>query len=154
MNREKNNCYICSLEKKTPHDISQITDNIFIGNFTSSRCKTNLIDKNIFSILNVSGIELIPYTVNYLFFDIDDNPRENIKCIFKECYDFIDKNVKNNKNVLVHCQMGISRSTTIVIYYLMKKNNINFEEAYNIVKEKRGVTNPNYGFIEQLKSLK
>ena len=50
--------------------------------------------------------------------------------------------------------MGISRSTTIVIYYLMKKNNINFEEAYNIVKEKRGVTNPNYGFIEQLKSLK
>ena len=27
-------------------------------------------------------------------------------------------------------------------------------EAYNIVKEKRSVTNPNYGFIEQLKSLK
>jgi protein-tyrosine phosphatase len=49
--------------------------------------------------------------------------------------------------------MGISRSTTIVIYYLMKKNNIKFEVAYNMVKEKRKVTKPNYGFVKQLQQV-
>ena len=151
MNNEKHICYICSLKNKTPHDISQITNNIFIGNFTSSRCKTNLTDKNISAILNISGIEVNPYTSNYLFFDINDNPSENIKAIFNQCFEFIDKNVENNKNVLVHCQMGISRSTTIVIYYLMKKNNIKFQDAYDIVKNKRSVANPNFGFVFQLK---
>ena len=37
-----------------------------------------------------------------------------------ECIEFIDNNLKYG-NVLVHCMMGISRSSTIVIAYLMKK---------------------------------
>ena len=38
---------------------------------------------------------------------------------FDHCIEFIDYNIKKG-NVLVHCMMGISRSSTIVIAYLMK----------------------------------
>jgi len=48
--------------------------------------------------------------------------------------------------VLVHCHMGVSRSATVVIAYLMKYFHMTHREAYNFVKKKRSVINPNEGF--------
>ena len=52
--------------------------------------------------------------------------------------------------VLVHCRMGISRSGSTVIAYVMKKMNKSLAEAMEYVVSKRGIVNPNPGFIEQL----
>jgi len=52
--------------------------------------------------------------------------------------------------VFVHCQGGISRSATIVIAYLMYKNNMTVNEASNYVKEHRPCICPNPNFMEQL----
>ena len=49
--------------------------------------------------------------------------------------------------------MGISRSPSIVIAYLMYQNKMKFEEAYNFVKNKRKEISPNSGFQEQLKKF-
>lgn len=46
---------------------------------------------------------------------------------------------------------GYSRSPTIIIAYLMKKNNMGFEDAFNYVKEIKQDIHPNDGFIEKLK---
>ena len=43
-----------------------------------------------------------------------DIPGSDISLIFQETYQFIDDHLKTG-NVLVHCMMGISRSSTIVI---------------------------------------
>jgi atypical dual specificity phosphatase/dual specificity phosphatase 12 len=51
---------------------------------------------------------------------------------------------------LVHCYAGISRSASIIISYLMKKYNWSYEKAYNYVKNKRPIINPNRGFKKQL----
>ena len=37
--------------------------------------------------------------------------------------------IKQDGNVLVHCRMGMSRSATLVIAYLMKKYNLSYEDA-------------------------
>ena len=56
-------------------------------------------------------------------------------------------------NVLVHCMMGVSRSASMVIWHLMTREKMGLAEAYNLVKQKRPIINPNRGFVEQLKEL-
>lgn len=55
--------------------------------------------------------------------------------------------------ILVHCAMGKSRSATIVTMYLMKKFNITYKVARNMVKMRRETVEINDGFISQLKTF-
>ena len=48
--------------------------------------------------------------------------------------------------VFVHCAMGMSRSATCVIMYIMKRFNIPFDEAFEVVKLRREKIDPNDGF--------
>jgi predicted protein tyrosine phosphatase len=75
----------------------------------------------------------------------------NNKPMIEIGYNFIDKAINSNNNILVHCMAGVSRSVSLVIYYLMKKYHMNFEKAIILIKEKRKVANPNDSFKNQLK---
>ena len=57
---------------------------------------------------------------------------------------------KYNKSVLVHCMAGVSRSSSIVMAYLIRYENMTLEEAYQHVKAKRPQVQPNDGFWAQL----
>lgn len=54
--------------------------------------------------------------------------------------------------VLVHCRVGVSRSATLVLAYLMLKQDLTLVEAICAVKDNRGVI-PNRGFLRQLIKL-
>ena len=54
--------------------------------------------------------------------------------------------------MLVHCAAGISRSSSTVIAYLMKKFGWTYVKAYGFVRGKRPVISPNNGFIRQLRN--
>lgn len=54
-----------------------------------------------------------------MLFTASDNSAQEIKKFFAESIDFIHDARLNNGNVLVHCLAGISRSTTLVIAYIM-----------------------------------
>ena len=58
---------------------------------------------------------------------------------------------KENRNILVHCAAGVSRSASFTIAYLMRKKGMGFEEAHKLVKEKRKIIRPNSYFVEQLR---
>ena len=64
----------------------------------------------------------------------------------------INDAIEHGGNVLVHCYAGISRSTSIVIAYLMKNKKMSFNKALELIKEKRGKIQPNSGFVLQLKA--
>lgn len=76
---------------------------------------------------------------------------EDIQSHFKPTYEFIDKALSNSGKVLVHCSAGISRSTSIICAYLIKKNKITFEQAMKIIWEGRIIAEPNRSFAKQLK---
>lgn len=67
-------------------------------------------------------------------------------------YHFMNAAISENQPILVHCMAGVSRSVSLVIYYLMKKYFINFDKAYNIVLKHREIAYPNESFREQLKN--
>lgn len=52
--------------------------------------------------------------------------------------------------VLLHCNAGVSRSASIAIAYLMAKEKIPFEDAFNRVRSARPSIRPNAGFLVQL----
>jgi len=73
---------------------------------------------------------------------------------FKETNEWIHqlRTTLPHARILVHCFAGISRSSTIVIAYLIDKHDFAFDNALYYVKEKRHCVNPNAGFKEQLRS--
>ncbi|KAB8280029.1 protein-tyrosine phosphatase-like protein [Yarrowia lipolytica] len=125
------------------------------------------------------GNQIQGYT--HLHVEMDDDEEENIMQYFPETNKFIEdacgewmtkvaesgkyKNYPENvesvhleyphnpdpPGVLVHCMAGISRSSTIVIAYLMKKLGLTAEQGLALVKKGRKIANPNPSFVEQLK---
>jgi len=52
--------------------------------------------------------------------------------------------------VLVHCVQGISRSTSVVLLYLMLEESKTLRQAYDHVKQLRPLIEPRIEFLEQL----
>lgn len=59
----------------------------------------------------------------------------------------------SSSSVLVHCRMGISRSATVAIAYLIRYHGLTRDEAYTHVKRMRPQINPNRGFWNQLQTF-
>ncbi|KAH8692898.1 hypothetical protein BGW36DRAFT_30042 [Talaromyces proteolyticus] len=63
----------------------------------------------------------------------------------------IDDRISQGKNVLIHCQLGASRSASLVIAYgLYKNRDLDFNDMYSIVKNKSCWVGPNMSLIYQL----
>ena len=132
-------------------DITQIEDKLWLGNSFAALNIPDLKEKGITKILTVMDGQPNYYNnqdgFKHKTIAIMDVSHQNIIQYFGECIYFI----KGNENILVHCSGGISRSATIVIAYIMWKNKMKYEEAFQYVKNKRSVVWPNPGFKEQLK---
>jgi protein-tyrosine phosphatase len=93
-----------------------------------------------------------PKELKHLQITLEDSDLEDLSKYYEQAIEFIDENIKSG-NVLVHCLAGVSRSSTIVIAYLMKTLKWDFEKSYKNVVKLRPQTNPNSGFRRQLKSF-
>ena len=139
------------MNKKYLRPLSQITENIYLGNIYDAFNEKNLLNIGIKKILSlIADPQLLKYDEKkfvHKLIKIDDLPRENIIKYFGECLLFID----DDKKVLVHCFAGSSRSATIIMAYLMWKKQLDYIECFNILQKIRPSVYPNYGFVRQLK---
>lgn len=149
-------CWKESLPKKTNFyydaEIDKITDKIYLGNEEAQKRPHILKAIGVTNIIVVgTGLPVHhPKDFIYKSIEIDDFYQENIAFFFDETYKFIEE---SKGSVYVHCAAGVSRSPTIVIAYIMKKNRKNYEETYEFVREKRPCISPNMGFVKQLKEF-
>jgi dual specificity phosphatase 12 len=138
-------------------DAQQIVPHLYLGSIraaTDPAILEHLKIKTIISVcpkreFGVIGAN-IPngYTVYHL--ELDDSDTQWVMNEFDYICVRIDDYIKRRQNVLVHCFAGISRSATFVIAYVMKAFRLSTERAYELVKSKRHIINPNPGFVLQL----
>ena len=53
----------------------------------------------------------------------------------------------------MHCNLGISRSVTLVIAYIMKYERKTLSESFQQVESARPIIHPNEGFVAQLEQF-
>lgn len=88
--------------------------------------------------------------IDHLKLEIEDSSTSNILKYLPQALKFISDSQKAHRSVLVHCAAGISRSSSIVIAYLMVKYSLTLQDSMNLVKDKRRCISPNEGFRRQL----
>ena len=132
-----------------------ILPGLFLGSKVDAMDVNFLTENNITCILNVAKSTYSIYydeslNIDVLKIPLIDHPSENIKIELDLGYSFINLSILQNRNILVHCVAGISRSSTFVLYYLMKKYNMNLTDALNFSRQKRQIIRPNSGFLKTL----
>lgn len=131
----------------------RMTNAIFLGSEWNSSNLKELKQLGITSILNITleSPNYFPKEFDYYNIRIKDADDVPIHKYFYQCFQFIDSAMeKPGKCILLHCQMGISRSASLVIAYLMKARSWSLQKAFKFVKDLRPVVKPNRGFMKQL----
>ncbi|XP_070707535.1 dual specificity protein phosphatase 26-like isoform X2 [Pempheris klunzingeri] len=83
----------------------------------------------------------------------DDSTHFDLDVYFKPAADFIHKALKSpDGKVLVHCIMGMSRSSTLVLAYLMIYRHLTLKQALQKLIQKRAIY-PNKNFLALLLDL-
>ncbi|XP_055272555.1 dual specificity protein phosphatase 26 isoform X2 [Moschus berezovskii] len=91
--------------------------------------------------------------IRYLGVEAHDSPAFDMSVHFQAAADFIHRALSQpGGRILVHCAVGVSRSATLVLAYLMLYHRLTLVEAIKKVKDHRGII-PNRGFLRQLLAL-
>jgi len=132
---------------------SEVLPFLFVGAEMVARDKELMQKHGITHVVNCAGTVLEnfhPESFKYLKMYLYDAKTEDLGCLFYEVIDFIEEAKAANGKVFIHCHQGVSRSCSCVISYLINKEGKTYEQGFDQVKARRGICNPNAGFICQL----
>ncbi|KAK1154152.1 dual specificity protein phosphatase 26-like [Acipenser oxyrinchus oxyrinchus] len=137
----------------------QVWPNLYIGDQDIAVDRCELTKLRITHILNCAhskwrgGAEYYEgMNITYHGIEAQDSPTFDMSVNFYPASEFIHKALSSRGRILVHCAVGVSRSATLVLAYLMIRHNMTLVEAIKTVKEHRGII-PNRGFLRQLSGL-
>ena len=147
---------------KSKKEISQIDDDgiIFVAGIVAITPK-NLKKYNIRFLMNCAtekeGIivkdKLSDYTHTMYSVNMEDNNKSDLNKNIEIANKIISKCVEQNESILIFCQGGISRSTSITMGYYITVKNYSFKEAFDLLKAQRPCTDPNGVFLMKLKNM-
>ena len=143
----------------------RIIDNIYLSNLQDALNGGLIIKNKINIVIRLSEDDMHPLVeyyenmtppinnIDYYNYVLEDN------CLYaneiiqysKEIFNLIGLN--SDKNILIHCNEGQSRSVSVIIYYLMKKHNYTFDDALEYIKKIKADAKPNSAFQKKLRNL-
>ncbi|KAF7466022.1 Hypothetical predicted protein [Marmota monax] len=142
--------------------INEVWPNLFLGDAYAARDKSQLIQMGITHVVNVAAGKFQVDTgakfyhgmpLEYYGIEADDNPFFDLSVYFLPVAQYIRTALNTPRGrVLVHCAMGVSRSATLVLAFLMIYENMTLVEAIQTVQAHRDIC-PNSGFLRQLQVL-
>ena len=136
--------------------ISHIIPGLYLGNAINAM---SMDQSKVAAILNMTreySFDPIKHQgIEYLQCPLDDNKFGQsilLNEYLKSTFDFIDQHIDHG-GIYVHCTQGVSRSSTVVIGYLMMKYKKTFDETFKFVQSKRSVICPFIDFAGNLLKL-
>ncbi|CAK1601762.1 unnamed protein product [Parnassius mnemosyne] len=145
-------------------DVNEVYPGLYVGDAVAAKDKAFLRRMGINYVLNTAeGKRYTQVDTDHLYyrdcpglrykgFPLMDIPTTDISKYFHIAANFIDEGISRGGRVLVHCMMGVSRSATCALAFLMIKRGMTFAEALALVRSRRDIY-PNDGFIRQLQQL-
>ncbi|XP_044283812.1 dual specificity protein phosphatase 22-A-like isoform X1 [Varanus komodoensis] len=131
--------------------MSKVVDGLYLGNIRDSEDRENLVKHGITHIISVhNNAKPVLEDMTYLCISASDSSNQNLMQHFKECIRFVHECRLHGGGCLIHCLAGVSRSTTILVAYLMTVTSLGWEECLTATKAVRSYVSPNFGFQEQL----
>lgn len=124
--------------------ISQITPNIFIGNYLS-------VSNEIIKMFRLGGVIIaanqldcssLSSSTQVINLDWTETEDEDLFPGIIKSLKFIEDNLNRNQNVLVACRFGMNRSVTVVLAWLMIYEKLTLETSLAKIKENRPIACP------------
>lgn len=137
----------------TEASISRITPyRIYIGNRVAASDLQLLQHLRVTHILNAATEcdNYFPKSFVYKRIQLNDEEDDDVAKHLSDCARFIDNALQAGGTVLVHCNMGVSRSSTLVLYWLVIKNNWSLEQGFRFIQKSRTQMRPNQGFLRSI----
>lgn len=134
-------------------ECSKVAEHIYLGGDAVAKDREILKQNGITHVLNCVGFvcpEYFKADFVYRTLWLQDSPSEDITSILYDVFDYFEDVREQGGRVFVHCCQGVSRSTSLVIAYLMWREGQSFDDAFQYVKAARGIADPNMGFACQL----
>ncbi|NXY42670.1 DS13B phosphatase, partial [Ceuthmochares aereus] len=142
--------------------VDEVWPNLYVGDLYIARDKEQLSRMGISHVVNAAAgrfhIDTGPkfyqdLPVDYYGVEAEDNPNFDLSIYFYPVARYIRAALNSPRGkVLVHCAMGISRSATLVLAFLMICEDMSLADAIRTVSSHRGIC-PNSGFLKQLREL-
>ncbi|KAM3867214.1 protein phosphatase Slingshot homolog 3 [Diretmus argenteus] len=131
---------------------SKILDYLYLGSEWNAANFEELQKNNVGYILNVTREidNFFPESFTYMNIRVYDVEASDLLFHWTDTYNFLNTARKSGQAVLVHCKMGVSRSASTVIAFLMKQQRWALEVALSYVRDRRHIIKPNEGFMKQL----
>ncbi|XP_042314993.1 dual specificity protein phosphatase 13-like isoform X6 [Sceloporus undulatus] len=139
----------------------EVWPNLFIGDLVIAHNRFGLWKMGISHVLNAAhgkifckgSHDFYGTSIEYHGVPAFDLPDFDISPYFYPAAEFIHKALTTpGAKILVHCAVGISRSSSLVLAYLMIHHHFSLVEAIQTVKKHCWIF-PNRGFLKQLRSL-
>ena len=162
--------------EKIPSPITDITNfsscggKLFLGGFKAVLNTEFVVKENLKGVVNTVGEPLFQifgkkfensyksvlseHDVSCFYVEWEDHTSFDIPDVdLAQVLRFIHERLSTGGSVLVHCAQGKSRSSTVVIAYIMVVMGTTATEAFGFVKERRKMAEPNPRFMEKLKEF-
>ena len=116
---------------------------LYIGDVRESKNKTFFDEKEISMVVNCTPniTNSFPETCDYFRIPVNDDMHEDSYRLMFETFPEVTEKIhgalEKGQNVLVHCQMGIQRSASVVAAYLLRYYGGTYSETIAYIKKYR-----------------
>uniref|UniRef100_A0A671EPM9 Serine/threonine/tyrosine interacting like 1 n=1 Tax=Rhinolophus ferrumequinum TaxID=59479 RepID=A0A671EPM9_RHIFE len=141
------------LDEFQPYPVEIVPGRIYLGNFVQACNPKIQKDLKIKAHVNVSmetGPFFLDDTDKLLHIQIEDSLEANIVPFLRHICHFIEIHLQLDSIILVFSTLGISRSCTAILAYLMHHNEQSLKRSWAYVKKCKNNMRPNRGFVAQL----
>ena len=144
-------------------DCDEVYPGLFIGDAAAATHVKFLKHLNVTHVLNTAegddeglvNLNQAHYEgsgITYMGIHMWDNAWFDVRPFLEEATDFIESAFSSGGKILVNCQMGVSRSSTCAIAYMMMKLGWRATDTLKLFRQRRDVR-PNDGFLKILANL-